>query len=82
MNRQKMANVSVIRSVNGSKKPVRVKKALNIILGMILGTASGRGFAFSSEFTYQSSSTYGNVEKGLAFQFLQKVAVRKINSKL
>ena len=46
LNRQKMANISVIQLATVPPKPIKPKKALNIALGIILGALSGLGLAF------------------------------------
>ena len=51
LNRQKMANISVIQAATVPAKPIKPKKALNIALGIILGAVSGLGLAFFSEYT-------------------------------
>ena len=57
LNRLKMANISVIQTATVPAKPVKPKKALNIILGMLLGACAGFGFAFFAEFTSQGLNT-------------------------
>lgn len=77
MNRQKMSNVSVIQAANAPEKPIKPKKTLNIIIGIILGATSGLGYAFFSEFTSQSISTPESLEKRLGLPVLTTVALKK-----
>lgn len=77
MNLQKMANVSVIQAATVPAKPIKPKKALNILLGMILGAVSGLGFAFFSEYSSQGLSTPESVEKRLGLPVLTTVSYKK-----
>lgn len=65
MNRQKMANLSVIQAAAVPTKPVRPKKGFNIFLSIILGSVSGLGYAFLSEYTAQGLLTPEDAEKRL-----------------
>ncbi|MFH1703496.1 MAG: GNVR domain-containing protein [Nitrospirota bacterium] len=65
MNRQKMANLSVIQAAAVPTKPIKPKKGLNIFLSVILGAVSGLGYAFFSEYTAQGLSTPEDAEKRL-----------------
>lgn len=76
MNRKKMANISVIQAAAIPAKPIKPKKGLNILLGMILGAVSGVGFAFFSEYTSESFSTPGIAEKQLALPVLTTIPHR------
>jgi polysaccharide biosynthesis protein PslE len=76
MNVQKMANVSVIQAAAVPANPVKPKKALNILLGVILGAVSGLGFAFFSEFSSQGLSTPESVEKRLGLPVLATISCK------
>jgi uncharacterized protein involved in exopolysaccharide biosynthesis len=76
MNRKKMANISVIQPAAVPAKPIKPKKALNILLGMILGAVSGLGFAFFSEYTSESFSTPEIAERQLALPVLTTIPHR------
>ena len=76
MNLQKMANVSVIQTATVPAKPVKPKKALNILLGIILGAVSGLGFAFFCEYSSQGLSTPGSVEKRLDLPVLTTISYK------
>jgi uncharacterized protein involved in exopolysaccharide biosynthesis len=77
MNRLKLANVSVIQAATVPSKPVKPKKALNILLSIILGGVSGLGFAFLAEYTSQRFSTPGSVEQRLGLPVLVTIASKK-----
>ncbi len=77
LNRLKMTNISVIQAAAAPAKPVKPKKALNIVLGIILGGLSGLGLAFFNEYTTQSLSTPESVEKRLGLPVLATVSYRK-----
>ena len=70
LNRQKMANISVIQAAAVPAKPVKPKKALNIVLGVILGAVSGLGLAFFNEYTNQGLSTPESAERRLGLPVL------------
>jgi uncharacterized protein involved in exopolysaccharide biosynthesis len=76
MNLQKMANVSVIQAAAVPAKPVKPKKRLNIILGVVLGAVSGLGFAFFSEYSSQGLSTPESVEKRLGLPVLTTISYK------
>ena len=77
LNRLKMTNISVIQTAIAPAKPVKPKKALNIVLGIILGALSGLGLAFFKEYTAQSLSTPESVERRLGLPVLATVSYRK-----
>jgi uncharacterized protein involved in exopolysaccharide biosynthesis len=65
LNRQKIANISVIQAARVSARPVKPKKGLNMMLGVIFGAVSGLGLAFFTELTCQSFSTPESVKRRL-----------------
>jgi uncharacterized protein involved in exopolysaccharide biosynthesis len=77
LNRQKIANISVIQAPVAPQKPVKPKKLLNIILGVLLGAVSGLGFAFFLEFTSQSFSTPEQLEQRLGLPVLTSITLKK-----
>jgi capsular polysaccharide biosynthesis protein len=77
MNLQRMSNVSVIQAATIPAKPIKPKKALNILLGIILGAMSGLGYAFFSEYASQGLSTPESVEKRLGLPVLTTISYKK-----
>lgn len=77
MNRQKLANISVIQAAVVPSKPVKPRKALNILLSIILGAVSGLGFAFFSEYMGQGLSTSGAAEEKLGLPVLATVSLQE-----
>ena len=77
MNRQKMANISVIQAAAVPTKPIKPKKALNILLSVILGAVSGLGYAFFSEYTAQGLSDPGEVERRLSLPVLVTISKKR-----
>ena len=76
MNRQKLANLSVIQAATAPAKPIKPKKLVNVMLGVILGAVSGLGCAFLSEYASQGLSTPENAEKRLGLPVLATIALR------
>jgi polysaccharide biosynthesis protein PslE len=76
MNRQKMANISVIQGAVVPSKPVRPRKALNILLGIILGAVTGLGFGLLSEFTSQGFASPDSAEKRLGLPVLTTIPLK------
>jgi uncharacterized protein involved in exopolysaccharide biosynthesis len=77
MNRQKMANISVIQAAAVPTKPIRPKKGLNIFLSVILGSVSGLGYAFFSEYTAQGLSTPEAAEKRLNLPVIATISNKR-----
>jgi len=73
LNRQKMANISVIQVAAVPAKPIKPKKRLNVALGIILGGLAGLGLAFFSEYTSQGLSTPESAERRLGLPVLGTV---------
>jgi uncharacterized protein involved in exopolysaccharide biosynthesis len=76
LNRRKVANISVIQEAAVPAEPVKPKKLLNIVLGVILGAVSGLGFAFFKEYTGQGLSTPESAEQRLGLPVLATVALK------
>ena len=70
MNRQKMANISVIQVATAPTEKIKPKKRLNILLGVLIGIISSLGFAFFSESKSQKFSTPESVERRLGLPVL------------
>ena len=77
MNRQKIANVTVINQADIPVKPIWPKKTLNIILSIIFGMVSGVGLAFVRENLSQSISTPMQAEKRLGLKVLACISSQK-----
>ena len=77
MNRQKMANISVIQYAAPPIKPVKPRKGLNLALGIIFGLFSGIGAAFLAEYATQVMSTPASVEKRLGLPVLVTIELKK-----
>lgn len=65
MNKLKLANISVIQAASVPVAPVKPKKSLNILLGIIFGTISGIGYALFSERNSQGLTTPEIAQKRL-----------------
>ncbi len=76
MNRQKLANISVIQAAVVPSKPIKPKKGLNILLSIVLGAVSGLGFAFLSEYTSQRFTSPDSVEQRLGLPVLVTIAMK------
>jgi uncharacterized protein involved in exopolysaccharide biosynthesis len=77
LNRQKSANISVIQQATVPVEPVRPRKLLNIVLGLILGALAGLGIAFVTEFSAQGLSTPGSVERLLGLPVLTTISLKR-----
>lgn len=77
MNRQKMANLSVIQAAAVPMKPIKPKKGLNIFLSVILGAVSGLGYAFFSEYTAQGLLTPEDAEKRLNLPVIATISNKR-----
>ena len=76
LDQQKIVNISVIQAPVTPEKPVKPKKLLNLILGVLLGALSGLGFAFFRELTSQTFSTPEQVEQRLGLPVLASVTLK------
>jgi len=81
MNRQKMANISVIQEATVPVKPIKPRKRLNVLLGIILGAVSGLGLAFFSEYTAQGLSTPESAEQRLGLPVIATISDKKAKDK-
>jgi uncharacterized protein involved in exopolysaccharide biosynthesis len=73
MDNQKIANISVVQPALPLFKPVKPKKALNIILSIILGAFSGLGTAFFIEYFSHTFNKKEDVEKRLGIPVLASI---------
>jgi len=77
MNRNKLANISVIQHAAVPVKPVRPKKMLNLMLSLFIGTFAGLGLAFVSEHLSQGLTTPDSVERRLGLPVLTTVSLKE-----
>lgn len=77
MNRQKIANISVIQPATVPLKPVKPKKLLNIALGVLVGALGGLAVAFIAELLRQGVSTPAQVQEHLGLPVLATLSLRK-----
>ncbi len=74
MNRLKLANISVIQSAMVPAEPIKPKKLLNIILGIVAGVMSGLGLAFLAESASHTFTTPEQVEHRIGLPVLTTIA--------
>lgn len=77
MNRLKLANISVIQTAFVPSKPVMPKKLLNMVIGLLLGTAVSIGIAFLAEYLLRDFSTPEKVEKLLGMPVLASIPYKE-----
>ena len=77
MNLKKMANISLIQPASVPSKPIKPRKGLNIVLGILLGAFGSLGLAFFSEYTGQGISTPESAERHLGLPVLTSVSYKK-----
>jgi uncharacterized protein involved in exopolysaccharide biosynthesis len=77
MNRKKMANINVMQTATVPANPKKPRKALNILLSMILGAVAGIGYAFASEYSAQGLSTPESLERHTGLRVLATVPMRR-----
>ncbi len=70
MNKLKLANISVIQPATTPDVPIKPKKGLNILLGIVFGTLSGIGYALFSERNSQGLVSPEIAEKRLNLKVL------------
>ncbi len=70
MDRQKMANISVIQKAFTPVKPIRPKTEYNLTLGLIMGALAALGVGFLSEYASQGVSTPDKVRRKLGLPVL------------
>jgi uncharacterized protein involved in exopolysaccharide biosynthesis len=77
MDSQKLANISIVEPASPPIQPVKPKKALNIILSIILGGVAAVGVAFSSEYLSHSFNNSEDVKKHLDLPVLASIQEMK-----
>ena len=73
MNRQKMANVSVIQEASVPTEPIKPRMGYNFLLALVIGSISGLGLAFFSEYAGQHLTTPQAAEKKLELPVLGSI---------
>ena len=80
MNKLKLANISVIQPATTPLEPIKPKKGLNILLGMLFGALSGIGYALISERNSQGLASPEIAEKRLNLAVLATIPYRDENN--
>ena len=70
---EKISNVAIIQPATMPISPVRPRKTLNLILGLVLGFLGGIGIAFLSEYLDHSFRTREQVETKLGIPVLVSI---------
>ena len=73
MNRLKMTNISVIQKASVPSTPVKPRKQVNMMIGIVLGAFLGLGLALVSEYISQEVSTPSQVEMRLGVPVLATI---------
>lgn len=76
MDRQKLANISVIQPGSVPTKPIKPKKALNILIGMIVGAFGGLTLAFVWEFIGGGYTRPEHLAKDLELPILTNITYK------
>ncbi len=77
MNRNKLANISVIQPAAVPPKPLRPRKLLNMVLSLFIGVFGGLVLAFAAEQLSQGISTPEGVEKRLGLPVLTTISIKE-----
>jgi len=80
MDKLKLANISIIQSASTPVAPIKPKKGLNILLGIVFGTLSGIGYALFSERNSQGLVSPEIAEKRLNLKVLATIPYREENN--
>lgn len=73
LDRQKMANITIIQKATIPTSPVKPKRGMNVLIALALGPIAGVGLAFASELARQDLSTPQAVEKRLSIPVISTV---------
>ncbi|MBE7558916.1 hypothetical protein HS125_08195 [bacterium] len=77
LDREKVSNVSVVTAATLPVEPIKPRKKLNLVLGVMLGLFGGVAFAFVMEYLDQSIKTTEDVEKHLGLPVLATVTEKE-----
>ena len=70
MDQQRIVNVAIAQPAKRPLRPVSPRKALNLLLGLLLGAIGGLGLAFVAEFFDHSFTTGHDLERRLGIPLL------------
>jgi capsular polysaccharide biosynthesis protein len=73
MDRQNIVNVSIAQPAQRPLKPVGPRKALNLLLCLLLGAMGGLGLAFVSEYFDHSLTTGKDLEARVGLPLLGSI---------
>jgi len=73
MNRRKMVSISVIHAATPPVEKLKPKKAVNMLLGILLGIMASLGYVLFSEYTSQKFSTPELAERRLGLPVLTTI---------
>jgi uncharacterized protein involved in exopolysaccharide biosynthesis len=73
----KISNISVVQAPTTLPEPVKPRKALNVVLGIILGILGGIGLGFCWEWVDHSLKTPRDIEEKLKLPILASIPVLK-----
>jgi polysaccharide biosynthesis protein PslE len=76
MDRQKLANISVVQAATVPIDPIRPRKRFYVTLGVLLGAFAAVGLVFFSEYMGQGLSTPESVERRLGLPVLVAIPVK------
>ena len=77
MNRLKLSNISVIEDAVVPVKPVKPNKLLNLLIGLVVGTVSGLGYAYVNEKLAETFLNPESLEKYLGVPVLVTIPFKK-----
>lgn len=78
MNQHKLSNISVIQPAEIPAKPIKPKKKLNLVLGVVFGIIAGFGWAYVLENISQTFSDPESVERYLGLPVLLTVSSKEV----
>jgi uncharacterized protein involved in exopolysaccharide biosynthesis len=73
MDQQKIVNVSIAQPAQRPLRPVGPRKALSLLLGLLLGALGGLGLAFVSEYFDHSLTTGRDLETRVGIPLLGSI---------